>query len=145
MSLSVEEQVERLLDMEDRNLLLAKTAEVKDEEVLYVLGHRYNWDNGFALPKAIIDNPNCRLSTALALFYLADGMIYLKNKAEAESGASPEWRDFVTDLYDRIVQGRFDKSDIEFIPPLNKAEHYKLKKKLDRSEYVFIERTGAAC
>lgn len=145
MSLSVEEQVECLLGMEDRNLLLAKAAEVEDEEVLYVLGHRYNWDEGFALPKAIIDNPNCRLSTALALFYLADGVRYLKNKVEAENSTSPEWRDFVTDLYDRILQGRLGESNIEFIPPLNKVEHYKLKKKLDRSEYVFIERTGAIC
>ena len=55
MNLSVEEQVECLLDMEDRDLLSAKAA---------------------------------------------------------ENSTSPEWKDFVTDL----VQGRFEKSDIEFIP-----------------------------
>ena len=88
MSLSVEEQVECLLDMEDRDLLSAKAA---------------------------------------------------------ENSTSPEWKDFVTDLYDRIVQGRFEKSDIEFSPPINRVEHYKLKKKPDRLEYVFIEKTGAAC
>ncbi len=79
--------VEELLYMEDQDTLINKVAEITDERVLHLLGCNYNWDDGFAVPEAIIKNPNCHLSTALALFYLADGIRYLKEKRMSRGAA----------------------------------------------------------
>ena len=84
MSLSIKEQIDALLDIGDQDLLIQEIAKVKDEKILYALGCSYNWDDGFAVPTAIIANSNCHLSTALMLFYLADGGRYLANKPEVE-------------------------------------------------------------
>ena len=123
--------VEELLDIENQEVLINRVAEITDERVLYLLGYSYNWDDGFDVPKAIIKNPNCHLSTALALFYLADGTRYLKDKADVETSELTSWRNFIVELYEKIVKGHFEKSNIGFIPPLSKVEQYKLKKLLD--------------
>jgi len=53
--------VEELLNIENQGVLINRVAEITDERVLYLLGYSYNWDNGFAVPKAIIKNPNLLL------------------------------------------------------------------------------------
>lgn len=128
-----------LLDIESQDILVDKVAGITDRRVLHLLGRNYNWDNGFDVPEVIINNPNCCLSTALELFYLADGTRYLKDKLDVEKSALEPWKHFVIGLYDRIVQGRFKRSGIGFAPPLNKVEIYKLKKSLEPAEYIFIE------
>ena len=84
MKSDVETQVAELLDIDNQNILLNKVAEITDQHVLHLLGRSYNWDDGFAVPEAIINNPNCCLGTALELFYLADGARYLKDKLDVE-------------------------------------------------------------
>ena len=54
---------------------LVKSIDSEDE--LYVLLDNYNWDNGFEVPEAIINHPNCTLSVALLAFHRADGIQYL--------------------------------------------------------------------
>jgi len=49
---------------------------LSDEEALAVYTYNYNWDNGFSVPSAILDNNNCSLSIALLLFELADGFTF---------------------------------------------------------------------
>ena len=39
-------------------------------EDLEELLHQYNWDDGFEIPKAILDNPHCDLALPLKVFYL---------------------------------------------------------------------------
>lgn len=139
MKSDVEVQAAELLDIDNQTILLNRVAEITDQRVLHLLGRGYNWDDGFAVPEAIINNPNCCLSTALELFYLADGVRYLKNKSDIEKSALESWRNFILSLYNKIVQGNFKRSNIKFMPPLSKVEIYKLKKGLDTSEYIFIE------
>lgn len=139
MKSDVEVQVAELLDIDNQTILLNRVAEITDQRVLHLLGRGYNWDDGFAVPEAIINNPNCCLSTALELFYLADGVRYLKNKMDIEKSALEPWRNFILNLYNKIVHGNFKRSNIKFMPPLSKVEIYKLKKGLDTSEYIFIE------
>lgn len=132
-------QTAELLDIDNQTILLNRVAGITDQRVLHLLGRGYNWDDGFAVPEAILNNPNCCLSTALELFYLADGVRYLKDKLDVEKSASEPWRRFVTGLYNQIIQDRFKRSGIGFTPPLNRVEIYKLKKSLEPSEYIFIE------
>lgn len=137
MKSDVEVQTAELLD--NQTILLNRVAGITDQRVLRLLGRGYNWDDGFAVPEAILNNPNCCLSTALELFYLADGVRYLKDKLDVEKSALEPWRRFITGLYNQIIQGRFKRSGIGFTPPLNRVEIYKLKKSLEPSEYIFIE------
>lgn len=96
MKPDIERQVEELLDIEGQEILINKVAEITDERVLYSLGYSYNWNDGFAVPEAIINNPNCHLSTALAIFYLADGISYLKDRQAVEKALWNRGKDLLS-------------------------------------------------
>lgn len=95
--------------LELRTLLYDSTdAEIKDtisrmedQEVIYVFTYNYNWDNGFEIPKLILANKKCNLSTALLMFYRADGIGYLLDKTDNKN--SPQWFSFIRALYYAIL------------------------------------------
>jgi hypothetical protein len=127
----------------DQNIeeVLTELSDIHDSELLYVYAYNYNWDNGFAIPKMIYLHDYCDLSTALMLFYLADGVRYLLNKDE-ENNNLTEWLLFIKDLYKRIIAAKFKNSHIKFTPPLSKVQISKLKKEITIQENVFLEQTG---
>lgn len=86
----------------------------------------YNWDNGFLLPKEILADPGCDLALALEVFYLADGYSYLEKSQKV--AALEEWSEFITTLYDDILNNKFPKTDTSFEIPLSKVQKYKLRK-----------------
>lgn len=96
-------------------------------EDLEELLHQYNWDDGFEIPKAILDNPHCDLALALKVFYLADGFAYLDGLAE-KSGLS-EWKQFIDSLYNHIVGHKYKVSGRPYEIPLSKVQKYKCRKK----------------
>lgn len=95
-----------------------------DAEPLDILISDYNWDNGFRIPQMVIDNKNCELSTAIKTFYLGDGYSYLIENLNDNS----KWFQFISCLYDRILEGHFLKGDLSYKIPLTKIQIYKLKK-----------------
>lgn len=107
-----------------------------DSKTLHIYAFNYNWTDGFLIPKTIIDNPNCSLSTALLVFYLSDGYRYLIDKNTITN--LPEWLDFITYLYNRIITSDFISAPFEFIAPLSKIQLFKLKKVLSDDEQIFI-------
>lgn len=82
--------------------------------ILYA--YNYNWDDGFEEPTRIMQNPNCSMSTALTLFYLADGVEYLSDREREVSVYQQDWWKFVTILYNRIIKGAFPSFPIKFDP-----------------------------
>ncbi len=107
-----------------------------DDEELYVFAYNYNWENGFDIPTIIINNSCCSLSTALLVFYRADGYSFLMDK-EADGDLLP-WHTFISDVYSRIISGCYKQSDIAFVPPLTKVQIFKLEKQINKSEQIFI-------
>ncbi len=107
-----------------------------DEESLFTYASEYNWDNGFEVPQAILQNSNCSLSVALLVFHSADGVVYLEDKSSAEG--TKRWLSFVSSLYKRILKGEFPKGKMPFDPQLSRLQAYKLKKNLSEKEMVFI-------
>ena len=105
-------------------------------DILHVYAYNYNWNNGFDIPRTIVSNPACSLSTALMVFFLADGYRYLTEKNETSE--IPEWLNFVSHLYNRIFIGDFQNSPIAFSVPLSKVQIFKLKKQLNEKEQVFV-------
>jgi len=88
--------------------------------------NEYNWDDGFDLPKGLLENQDCDLALALEIFYLADGYSYLIDKSRSTS--SKEWKSFVEKLYLDILEGKFIQTASTFENPLTKVQRYKLKK-----------------
>lgn len=109
---------------------------ISDEETLFVYTYNYNWDDGFEIPKAILTNKYCTLSVALLLFRAADGLTFLQDQSFADS--LPEWKDFITMLYEQIINGKYVSGKASYDPELSKVQEYKLKKTLAPEEYIFI-------
>lgn len=68
-----------LYDMNNEEVL-KEMDNIIDPEILYVYSYNYNWSDGFDIPKKIIEKECCDLSTALMIFYGADGYRYLQEK-----------------------------------------------------------------
>lgn len=120
---------------------LVEVDRIDDPELLHVIMFNYNWDDGFELPKLVLKNEKCQLSTALLIFYLAGGDEFLLEKQEISNSKSERIR-FISQLYNNIISNIYQKGKIYFEPPLTKVEVYKLKKMLTNSEQVFIEPFG---
>ncbi len=93
------------------------------EEIL----NEYNWDDGFEIPKGILDNSHCDLALALKIFYLADGFAYLDG-FEEKNGLK-EWRQFICSLYNDILSNKYKESGTCYEIPLTKVQKYKFRKK----------------
>ena len=88
---------------------------------------RYNLDGGFNVPLQILNDPECDLALALEIFYYADGYAYLENRFFNSN--LEKWSLFVTNLYNDILNGKYQKTDKAFKIPLTKVQKYKLNKK----------------
>lgn len=126
------------LSIEEKQVVADK---IEDSELLHVIMVNYNWDDGFELPKSVLKNENCELSTALLIFYLVGGEEFLFEREQILSKKS-ERITFLSELYDSIISNIYPKGRIYFEPPLTKLEIYKLKKILTDSESIFIESFG---
>ena len=73
---------------------------------------------------------------ALLLFRASDGLTFLQDQSFADS--LPEWKDFITMLYEQIINGKFVSGKASYDPELSKVQEYKLKKTLAPEEYIFI-------
>lgn len=131
-----------MLQNDSKNDVLKEIEKTENPETLYIFSCNYNWDDGFDIPKKILNNRYCELSTALAIFYFSDGIRYLENK-KYNCDDSKKWFNFVKNLYKDIISEKFVKGNIKFIPPLNKVQLCKLRKKLNENEFIFTEAFGS--
>ena len=98
-------------------------------EVLKQKIDEYNWDDGFELPIAILDDPNCDLSLALEVFYLGDGYSCFELLTQdLDTYEKSEWELFIHNLYNDIKDGKYENRGNSFVNPLNKVQRYKLTK-----------------
>lgn len=88
--------------------------------------NEYNWDDGFDLPKKILENLDCDLALALEIFFLADGCRYLVDRSNNTSLKA--WKFFIERLYADILEGKYIQTESNFKNPLTKVQRYKLKK-----------------
>ncbi len=87
----------------------------------------YNWDDGFDVPRKLLKDPECNLALALEIFDLADGYAYLFDMDNAGAGLK-EWRDFVTTLYNDIINGKYPQTENKYEISLTRVQKFKLKK-----------------
>ena len=117
--------------------------QIEDQEILYVYAYNYDWDNGFDIPQTVLDNKKCDLSTALLIFYRADGISYLTDKSDNVNLS--QWSSFIKKLYDSILVGKYQRGEIEFKVPLSKVQLFKLKKAITEEENIFTENIEGKC
>lgn len=123
------------------NEKVAEVENIDDSDLLHLIMYNYNWDDGFEIPKLVLKNQNCEISTALMIFYSAGGEDLLADKQLIVTNKNDRLK-FVSELYNSIIANGFLRGDIYFEPPLTKVELYKLKKMLEDSEKIFIESIG---
>ena len=102
--------VKALLYDTDNDEVKRTIFQTEDQEILYVYAYNYNWDNGFDIPQAVLDNEKCDLSIALLIFYRADGLSYLEDKSD--NANLPQWSSFIKRLYDSILTGKYQRKKI---------------------------------
>lgn len=128
-------KISELLYNSTNEALLNYVNSTQDENELFVIAFNYNWEDGLAIPKAILSNPVCSLSTALTIFYLAEGeQIFYEEEFDKKS----DWGKFVTTLKKDILCNKYPSGHIAFQVPLSKLQIYKLKKVLNKKELLFI-------
>lgn len=71
-----------ILFSEDITRALEQVQSINSSEQLFILLDNYNWDNGFDLPQAVLDNPACTNAVALLAFDRADGYRFLFEGSE---------------------------------------------------------------
>lgn len=128
-----------LLYSGDKENTIKEVNEISDCKLIHVTAGNYNWDNGFEIPYSIFINENCDLGTALKMFYDADGYRLLENKDELNNPNLVQWANFISGLFERILNNSFKSKDIKFIPPLSKVQIFKLKKSNPYIAKIFIE------
>ena len=111
----------------DKAVELVKSINSEDE--LFVLLDNYNWYNGFEVPEAIINHPNCTLPVTLLAFHRADGIQYLlEGEAIFANRLSKSWKDFIKEVYDKILKKKYPNGSISFQHEITKIQKFKLNK-----------------
>lgn len=113
---------------DDISKIEEKINKINDPIALHIIACKYNWDDGFKIPKLLIGNKSCDLGTALMIFYDADGYAFLNGNNEEEPVNLDVWFSFVSYLYRKIFNSEFVGESIQYTPELTKVQIYKLKK-----------------
>lgn len=114
---------------------------INDPLMLHIYAFNYNWDDGFSIPRIIVDNAECDMGTALMVFDLAEGYGYFPIIKEVNERVNKEWLDFVSYLYKRIVNSDFKNQNFKYVPELSKVQIYKLKKENPDINEIFVHGT----
>ncbi len=88
----------------------------------------YNWDDGYEIPHAIAEHPQCELGIALELFWLAGAIAVYLNEVEPTPWRR-EWIDFCEQLTARILAGTYKPSLFKFEGGPGRVGAYKLRKR----------------
>lgn len=136
------EYIYNLIYGEDKENIINTIDGIEDAKLLHIIAGNYNWDNGFEIPKSIINNKYCDLGTALMIFYDADGYRVLESREELNNLNLKQWSSFIIEIEDKILNNKFRTNEIKFIPPLTKIQIFKLKKKNPDINKLFIEESN---
>ncbi|MCY8033999.1 DUF4274 domain-containing protein [Bacillus sonorensis] len=120
--------LEELLYNTEKDSTISRVRNIDDSLLLHVFAANYNWNSGFDVPKAIIENENCDFGTGLLLFHYADGYRMLENPDDVSTSTLKEWKDFLVQTYNKLINLQFKSQNISFDPELTKIQKFKLKK-----------------
>lgn len=120
--------LEELLYNTDKNNLISQLSNVDNPLMLHFYAANYNWNSGFDVLIAILENKTCDFGTGLLMFHYADGYRFLENYSEVSSSSLEKWKDFLNKIYNKLINLEFKSQIISFDPGLTKIQKYKLIK-----------------
>ena len=120
--------LEELLYNVEKEDVISQLSNIDNSLILHFFAANYNWNNGFDIPKALLENENCDLGTGLLMFHNADGYRMLESPEEVSASTLEEWKDFLIKIYNRLENSEFKLQSISFNPELTKIQKFKLKK-----------------
>ena len=88
---------------------------------------QYNWNDGFRLPVAIANHPQCDLAVALELFWLSDSISWYTKERELNS-YNRDWAEFCELITERILSGFYHHGPDSFNNELSRSLLGKYKK-----------------
>ncbi|MEW9677298.1 DUF4274 domain-containing protein [Lentibacillus sp. L22] len=130
--------LEQLLYNTDENDVIIQLGNIDNPLILHFFAANYNWNNGFNVPMAILENENCDLGTGLLMFHYADGYRLLENPDEVLNSSSKEWKNFLSKVYNKLKDLEFKSRNISFDPGLTRVQKFKLKKNKPDIPNIFI-------
>ena len=120
-------KIRRIVDeLEAPDERCSATGRLDSCEELLELARYYNWDDGMAVARAIIDHPLCDLGLALHMFELTEGIVWLTS--EDDWDYQKEWARFCEGLSNRIQSGHYSIITISFESVLTAVQRLKAKK-----------------
>ncbi|MCY8008586.1 DUF4274 domain-containing protein [Bacillus haynesii] len=120
--------LEELLYNTDKDDLASVIRNIENPVILHVFAANYNWNSGFDVPKAILENENCDYGTGLLMFHYADGYRMLESPDDVSASALEEWKDFLIQTYQKLINLKFRSQNISFDPEVTRVQRFKLKK-----------------
>jgi hypothetical protein len=134
---------EKIIYSDSKSNKINEIKKIENPEYLHIIAFHYNWDDGFEIPYAIIENKYCDFGTALMIFYLAEGNILLNLELENNLNiySNKTWKDFLKYLYKKIINNDFINKNILYDPKLSKVELFKIKKKNPNILNIFFDQT----
>jgi hypothetical protein len=120
--------LEELLYHKEKEEVISQLSAINNPLILHFFAANYNWNNGFDIPNALLENEKCDLGTGLLMFHDADGYRMLENPEEVLDSSLEEWKDFLCKLYNRLKNAEFTSRSISYNPELTKIQKLKLKK-----------------
>jgi hypothetical protein len=115
------ERVDKIVHAETPAEAVRLVVSIRSPEELHAVMLKYNWDDGFEMPMAVLDHPECERATASLIFINAQG---LTDMATAKGKHSVLLRR-VADL---LLSGGLPELRIAYRPQINSAELYHLQK-----------------
>ncbi|ONG89951.1 hypothetical protein BKK39_28760, partial [Bacillus cereus] len=121
--------LEELLYNTNKEDTISRIKNIDNPILLHCFAANYNWNSGFDIPNAILENKDCDLGTGLLMFHYADGYRLLESPEEVLNSPSQEWKVFILELQNKIMNLEFKTQNISFSPELTKIQIFKLKKR----------------
>ncbi len=133
--------LEELLYNTDKNKLISQLSKIDNPLMLHFFAANYNWDSGYDAPIAILENKTCDFGTGLLMFHYAEGYRLLENPNEVSKSSLEEWKDFLSKIYNKLINLEFKSQNISFDSGLTKTQKYKLKKSKPNFPDILISKS----
>ena len=99
---------------------------IDDEETLFELVQKYNWDMELEVVYRIAEHPKCSLAVALCLLYDADGVAFMMGDYDKKFESTLELYKFDKFLYKRIKKGCYKKGRVRYSIPVTEYRKQRL-------------------
>lgn len=135
MTESEKNLLREIILLEDIKKKIIAIESITKPAYLHIIAYHYNWDDGFDIPRKILNHPQCDFGTALMIFYRGDGYGYLTSVTGGE-----QWIQFITECF-KTISSDWPLAGISYEPELTNLQKMKLKKSVTNLPEKLLQRS----